>query len=448
MNAEIQYLKKKNFLEKIAILLNKHRTLVLLGSIGLPLLILLIYFGIQYAIQKQADTYLFEAQNAVNQTLNDISSRQNLIQKQSEYFKEKKRYEQLLSAQKVHYEKKKEEVEDLRSEAAKVINQKFKNGYLETFKPDENTQKTLDEVQSVYDFQNKLIKDWETLAKQRTDMETKLKEDSLKNNTIQSNTTYGRVKQKSNQKLQSIGQAAQSFRQEYDISKPFQKSQIGTVHYKEILNLLKLLENVQKKQGTFLTRNKDFREYYQLLEEQYYTEVTDQSVSSNTAYETESNPAFREWTETESYQDTETYYETESYSGTCDETTYKTTTTIVDGKAVTREVPVTKSVPCTKTREVQKTRPVTRTRTVTKDNGEPRTIEVPYTTFSFYYTLKTVKTSGKTQSKEFSGSIKLQGTSPSQPSYTYESKENIGYIVWKEKWNDEIQEGYLKPYLK
>lgn len=449
MNKEIEYLSRITFWEWLGYkIMYPPPKRFLLGGGAIIFLIFSIIIGIRLYNQYNAKKHIEAAQEAIQATLAAISEKNLLIEQHENYFIEKERYFQLLEAFNQKYLEKEAEIEDLKGEKAKVINQKFQEGYLETFQPDENTRNILYQIQSVYDFQNKLVKDWETLANQRTEMEAKLKEDSIKNNTVQRKTPYARVKQKSSQKLDKVEQTATIFQEAYDKGKPFQKSQIGTVNYQGIINLLQLLEKVQEKQGAFLTNDMDFKKYYELLEEQYYTEVTNQSVSSNMAYETEPNPAFREWTETESYQDTETYYETESYSGTCDETTYKTTTTIVDGKAVTRQVPVTKSVPCTQTRKVQKTRPVTRTRSVTKDNGEPRTIEVPYTTFSFYYTLKTVKTSGETSNKEFSRSIKLQGTSPSQPSYSYETKEQVGYIVWKEKWNDKIQEGYLKPYLK
>ena len=448
MNQEIYYLQEYNWEEKLGFFLINRGQLLLRWTLGVLVFGVTTFYLLQYINQKKAAHLIEQAYGTATLTINQIIDKQDFIKTQSYYYHEKARYQQSLDKQLQRYTERKNELPVLEKGKAKDIIQKFNNDYLEHFKPDETCQELLSEVQAIYDYQNQLIENWSQINHHRESVQTSWKTEIEKHDAIQQNSPYPRVQNTGKNKFNQLKIALMTFKETKDENTPFNKADIGKYNYTQITNLVNILEKITGKYDKYLTHLSDFNQYYDLLIEQYYSTVTNQSSSSNLAYESEPNPVFREWQETETYTDTETYYESESYSSTCTETSYKNTTTIINGKAVTRSVPVSRSVPCTKTRQVSKTRPVTRTRSVTRNNGEPRNVDVPYTTFTFYYSVELVDPSGKKHERRSSGNVKIQGTNPSTPGYNYGQNEQIGYVVWKEKWNDQEQNGFLKPYLK
>ena len=448
MNQEINYLKKYNWEEKLGFFLINRGLNVLGWVLGTLFFGVATFYVVQYFNQKKADHFIEEANGTVTQTINQIIDQQNFVNTQSYYFHEKAKYQQLLDNQYQLYTERKNELTILQTEKAKDIIQKFKEGLITRFKPDATCEGLMLEIQDIYNSQNQLVESWSQMNHHYEAAQKSWKSETEKQDKIQENTPYTRVQNTSKKKFTQLETSLSDFREIKNKNTPFNKSDIGKYNYSQITKLVKIMEKITRKYDQYLSDLGDFTQYYKLLIEQHYSTVKEHHSNPNLAYESEPNPAFREWQETETYTDTETYYESENYSSTCTETSYETTTTIMDGRAVTRRVPVSRSVPCTKTRRVSKTRPVTRTRSVTRNNGEPRYVDVPYTTFTFYYTVELIDPSGKKQESLSSGKVKIQGTNPSTPGYNFGQEEQIGYVVWKEKWNDQEQKGFLKPYLK
>ncbi|MDX2303355.1 MAG: hypothetical protein NW226_11175 [Microscillaceae bacterium] len=448
MNQEIRYLQEISWEEKLGFFLLQKGFKILFWVTGSVVLLLGLTFFVHLVKQNNASRLIDTAESTRTQTLNLLREKKDFLHERSSYFKEKDFYDRALDRQIHFYQALSADIEALQAEKSSDVIRKFKTGLLRKFQPNSKSQKLIQEIEQVFEAQNYLIENWTKLSAYREGLDSQWQNEEIKHQEIQDHSPYERVRQQGKKNFDRLDKSFGIFKNHYDQNQRFGRAEIGKYNFVQIQAFLKTLEDVKQKHADFVNFREALDRYYNLLQVQFYTKIIAQYTRSTLTYESEPNPAFREWTETETYSDTETYYESQSYSATCTETNYETRTTIVNGKAVTRSVPLSHSVPCTKTRQVSKTRPVTRTRSITKNNGEARYVDVPYTTFSFYYTRERVTPQGKTQSEQNSGSIKLKGSNPSEPDYTYKTDEQIGYVIWKEKWNDQEQKGLLNPHLK
>jgi hypothetical protein len=230
---------------------------------------------------------------------------------------------------------------------------------------------------------------------------------------IQSKGKTTAVKNKANQCFTAISNARTSFINGLNSLKSYTNADQGTCTLAE----LKDIKQEYQSQASLLA-NTDasidiFDRYWNELHEQYYTIVKNQYSTRDTDYVTEPNPQYREWTDTETYQDTETYTER----------VYVGSRIVNDQQEDIYET-------------VTKTRPVTRTRTVTKNNGQPQTISVPYDVYSFYFTVERHTLSGVTQTNVFTGK-KHEKYDTSISVWSYEASQSSGYVEWKQLWNDD-----------
>lgn len=160
--------------------------------------------------------------------------------------------------------------------------------------------------------------------------------------------------------------------------------------------------------------------YLTRLEEQWLTRVTNRRESSHQEkyFVTVDNPAYREWTEQESYEDEEC---TTTY------TTHSRSRANEDGTTDTEEV----EVPDTDCKSV------TKHRTVQKDNGEPETIEEPrYRTIPEYWVT--------TETHRFETRLVVtEGTVDLQELGLWRARQyQKGFQVWKPYGDDQEYNGF------
>jgi len=363
----------------------------------------------------------------INATLNNVSNR---LEKNVLLYKEINLYKETLNTTSKNYQELNEELNQITGD---FENKDIKK-VLYQFKADKDDKRVLfsdkltnieknvgsinTDTNDVINISTYLISQYETFVKYKNSVEGIVTSKYNKLSIIKEKGKTTSVKNKSNQYFTTIGNNKTIFIDGLGTLKPYIIKNQGTF----TLNELKDIKSKYVSKATLLSNTDSsisiFDKYWTELNEQYYTVVKNQYSDKSTDYVTENNPSYKEWQETESYQDTETYTER----------VYVGSRVVGDSKEDIYETQT-------------KTRPVTKTRTITKDNGQSRTISVPYDVYSHYYTLEKHTTSGVTKSKEYVGKKHAKYDS-SIRSWSYATDEAVGYVVWKQLWNDNA--GILK----
>ena len=449
---EINDLKSRTYIEWVLDWFKKSSKYVIIGSLSLVLIMFFMFTVIPWINYSWAKSKVDKAKKELVEFENHLKSSSKLLTENSKYYKEKDFYQQKLKEKYTFIPPKKLILDSLDKEKDyKKINTFFSSNLAKDFfKITPETKKLVDEILWVKNIQEELKNRW-VKHKNFYSKSTKVRSKKIKlnNKSILDNTNYNRVKIKSKSLYEYYFSSNKKLVKYYNSIDEFNEKSIGKYNKNQLDNIVsdsKKLESFEKLESKTYS---SFIEYYDLLIDQYYDEVIKNYVDYDVNYHTEDNPDYEEWTEQEPYMDTETYYETESYTDQCSETKTRYVTVIRNGKAVTESQSYTESVPCTKTRQVAKTRQVQKTRTIYKDNGEPETIEVPYTIYTFYYVVERTN-KGSSQSNNISKEFdEIRGDNPGEPPYSYPNEHKKGWIVWKEKWNDQITRGFnINPKLK
>ncbi|QHI73851.1 hypothetical protein [Aminipila terrae] len=371
-----------------------------------------------------AENYITQSEVRLDKINSAITQGSNRLEQNSKLYKEYKLYSDRLDEEKEEYENLTSELEDIKED---FDHKKIKK-VLYQFQSEEDgndtifSEKVAAMEKSVASFNKKtaevieidkyLISQYPKFNafKESLDERVKLRYDDL--NIIQSKGKNVAVKNNVNMYFTQINDQKKRFINGLEHVKEYTSASQGSLslnqlrHMKEkYLSQITLLKNVDSSIGTF-------DGYWGELHEQYYTVVKNHYSTRSTDYVTENNPKYKEWTETETYQDTETYTE-KVYVGS----------RIVDDKKEDIYEDVTKQ------------RPVTKTRTVTKNNGQPVTISVPYDVYTFYYTLEKHTPNGVTKTTKEVGD-KHEKYDTSITSWDYNQDEEIGYVEWKQLWDD------------
>ena len=298
------------------------------------------------------------------------------------------------------------------------------NKHSEDFKP------LKDEIQEVYDLNNTLIANEFNFNKLENSKGTIIDNREAQLEQVKIKGKNERVKDKTQRLFKDFTSKINSFSSEYASLEKFDKSIEGKYDVRELRQKLNIQNAVLLLYNNVNSSISSFDNYWDELNEQYYTIVTRNYYERDTEYITEPNPSYREWTETEEYQTTETRYRTETYT----ERVYVGSRIVGDTQEDIYET-------VTKTREVPYEVPVTKTRVVTKNNGQPKTIRVPYDVYKHYYTIEKHTPNGVTKENVYVGK-KHEKYDYSLRSWNYKKDEEVGYAVWKQLWND--NEGILK----
>ncbi|QOX65728.1 hypothetical protein FRZ06_21440 [Anoxybacterium hadale] len=385
--------------------------------------ILLIPRAILLNQTQIAEKYISESQSRIEKIDLSIDKISERLEKNAKLYKDFELYNIQLNQDKECSKKLITELnairEELKNEEINKVLEKFQIGNNEKILfPDEITklEKKVEslnaDIASVISIDTYLISQYSTFHKYKDSIGDCMKSrfDNLK--IIQSKGKNASVKNKANQYFIAISDNATRFTNGLDALNSYTIADQGTF----TLDELQAVKQNYLSQSTLLAATDSsidtFDEYWNSLQEQYYTIITDQYYTRSTDYVTEPNPQFRQWIETETYEDTETYTEREYVGsrivGDQQEDIYETVT---------------------------KTRPVTKTRKVTKDNGQAQMISVPYDVYSFYYTIEKYTPLGITNSNVFVGK-KHEKYDTSITVWDYQSTQAVGYTEWKQLWND------------
>lgn len=424
---DLQLLKRLNLLEKLGWIAKEKKKKVFIVFI----MILFVFFfisSVQSMISMNqantAENYITKSElrlDKVNSAINDISNR---LKNNSKLYKEYKLYSVELGEDKDSYKNLILELsvikKDLSDKEVKKVMYQFESeeggkniSFSDKITAIEKSVESLNtETAEIIKLDKYLIAKYPKFSvyKKTLDDRVKLRYDNL--NIIQSKGKNVTVKNKANLYFTKINDDKKSFINALTNLKEYTSAEQGTLTLDELrgekkkyLSQATLLKNVDSSIDSF-------DEYWNELHEQYYTIVKNHYSTKSTDYVTEDNPKYKEWTETETYEDTETYTEKE----------YVGSRIVNDEKEDIYE-------------DVTKERPVTRTRTITKDNGQPETISVSYDVYTFYYTVEKHTPYGVTETSEEVGE-KHEKYDTSLNSWSYDESEEIGYIEWKQLWND------------
>lgn len=297
-------------------------------------------------------------------------------------------------------------------------------------KHSENFKFLKNEIHEVYDIHNALIANEINFKNLENNKGTIIdtREGQLEQVKIKGKNK--RVKDKTQRLFKDLNDKVDVFSTKYASIEKFDNSIEGKYNIQELRQKLNTQNAVLSLYNNVYSSISSFDEYWKELNEQYYTIVVRHFHERETDYITEPNPNYREWTETEEYQTTETRYKTETYT----ERVYVGSRIVGDTKEDIYET-------VTETRQVPYEVPVTKTRLVTKNNGEPKTIRVPYDVYKHYYTIEKHTPNGVTKDNVYVGE-KHEKYDFSIKSWNYKKEEEVGYVVWKQLWND--NEGILR----
>lgn len=424
---DIQLLKRLTLWEKLGWLVKKRKKKVIKAIITILLVFFFISFIQSIVSANQvnvAENYITESEvrlNQVNSTINHLSKR---LKDNSKLYKEYDLYLDKLGKEKDDYESLTSELADIK----KDFDHKEIEKVMDQFQHDENEKNIIfsDKIaameKSVASFNEKtaevieldkyLISKYPKFSKFKESLDDRLKLRFDNLNIIQSKGKNARVKNNANMYFAQVNEQKKRFINGLDHVKEYTNDSHGSLSLTELRQMKEkyLLQNTLLKDVNSSISN--FDNYWSELHSQYYTIVKNQYSTKSTDYVTENNPKYKEWTETETYEDTETYTE-KVYVGS----------RIVDDQKEDIYEDVTKE------------RPVTKTRTVTKNNGQPVTISVPYDVYTFYYTVEMHSPNGVTEDSEKAGE-KHEKYDTSIKSWDYIESQEVGYTEWKQLWDD------------
>lgn len=444
---DIDRLKKLNFWEKLGfMMINNPKRMIAIGIAFVLVLASIISspYIIFYSKKHIAKGYLEKTDIQIQQIIAEHRETEEFLNTNKKLYKEYENYKQDL---KKHNDK----LKDLQDEFADY-NRKYETNQIEDVlkafsyykdksktrelfsdklnKHSENFKFLKNEIHEVYDIHNALIANEINFKNLENNKGTIIdtREGQLEQVKIKGKNK--RVKDKTQRLFKDLNDKVDVFSTKYASIEKFDNSIEGKYNIQELRQKLNTQNAVLSLYNNVYSSISSFDEYWKELNEQYYTIVVRHFHERETDYITEPNPNYREWTETEEYQTTETRYKTETYT----ERVYVGSRIVGDTKEDIYET-------VTETRQVPYEVPVTKTRLVTKNNGEPKTIRVPYDVYKHYYTIEKHTPNGVTKDNVYVGE-KHEKYDFSIKSWNYKKEEEVGYVVWKQLWND--NEGILR----
>lgn len=435
----IKRLKNKNILEKIGFLYKnnpKKAYGILFSLISIVVLISLtpwFYFLFQ---KNTAYAYIQNSYKSVNELVDNNNHVNDLLNKNKEIYKDWKYYLDLTKDFSNDNKQLENELEELNlmyeenniSNILYCFNKENSDNFtlkINTVKEKYNT--LINEVVYIKETSDYLIKSYVTLLDYKNNHHIPMEDLEDKFAKIKLNAKTKQVTDRSSKLLDTFKNKNNNLLGSISETNSFTKNDLGVFNYKELVEIHSTYRNLMSDYNSVLLSKSSFLSYWDELQVQYYTKVVKHYYTRHDDYVSERNPNYREWTETETYQDTETYTERE----------YVGSRIVGDQKEDIYET-------------VTKTRPVTKTMTVTKDNGQPRTISVRYDLYKHYYTLETTTQTGTNKENIYVGS-KHEKYDSFIRGWNYDSDQEINYVEWKQLWNDnsDIKKGTnIKPYIE
>lgn len=272
----------------------------------------------------------------------------------------------------------------------------------------------------------------EIITKEYTQNENKLK-------NILQNAKNERVKEKSNKFFSAYATSKDAFSVKYSSIPHYDMGDEGKYNLKELESIKTIFSKAAELYKTYQSSQSVFDTYWKELQTQYYSVVVKHYSNMSIDNVIENNPQFKEWTETETYSDYETRYRTESYT----ERVYVGSRVVGDSREDIYENQ-------TRTRQVPYQEMVTKSRQVIKNNGQPRQITVQYDLYSYYYCVEIHRPDGKELVDKEAGK-KHEKYDKDIRKWEYKKDEEIGYVIWKQKWNDDagkVTGNGIKAYLE
>lgn len=438
---EIESLKKKNILERIGdgYLKNPkaYITKLIVGFLALMLIILTptIVKNIKYSINNgKIKSYVQD----VEKYKSDIANVEKYLSTNEGYYKE---YDKYSTSIKQEYKDRDKLIKDVN--AVNYKSKKFKDEFavctknFDKEKADLKAIKSeLEEVVSITNEQTSLSSNILVVS----DKYNKELPDLNKVNTdILANGKNNRVKDKSKTFVSNYENSYKNISAKINDFTKITTNEKGKYTLTELRSIKQKNSYFADNYNGMLNQKSDYEKYYSLLLDQYFTIVTNNDYRRTSENVTESNPAFKEWTEQENYTDTETRYKTETENYT--ERVYKGSRVVGNTKEDIYE-----NETKTRTKQVPYQVQVQKTRTVTKDNGQPRTIQVPYEVRYYYKEVKKTTPQGTTTDKI---DLVKKHAKYDSLSYSFSGNDRVGYTEWKQKYNDEVLKGFnLNPHLE
>lgn len=438
---DLQELKRLSLLERLGLFYNKHQKVVFGVFIAFLIFVIgnrMLTITIARNEVVSAEDYITQAQKHMQTIHSNLEGLSDYLSDNAGHFKAYAAYKSQLSEKYKTYQNLEIRLDDfdkdLKKKNTENILYNFEDkGNRKVRFPDEISllEKDLEsfklEIEDIVKLDSYLITESSTLSDDQAAIVEKVNSRHEKLLIIQSKGKTKVVKNKAKAYFDQIDSNLLKFKNSMVTIKPYTIYDQGSL----TLDELKRLQQSYTSQRTLLDNIdgsiKNFDNYWNELQEQYYTVVIDQFVEKSIDYVEEANSEYSEWNETEYYESTE-YYTEEVYVGS----------RIVGDKQQDIYERVTKE------------RPVTKSRTVRKDNGKPKRISVPYDVYSYYYTVEKYTSLGSNEDNILAGS-KHEKYDNAIKKWQYSFNQAVGYIRWKVKWDDNegIVEGMnLNPKLE
>lgn len=423
----LERLKKKNHLERIGFFVKYNKfviisliIIVLIINLAISQIVGLAGSGSRILLKLQLD-HAREELNEMNDSLLQVYGE---FKSQSEWLKDRDKYKKTLDAiqgRSYQIETELNVVEkDLKAKNKEKISAYLKlsreeNGLKSSIIEDMNNSLSSlsNEIDEILIISQYLTEKSQGILAYESKAELALKERYQYLAIIDEKGKTPNVKKRLNEAFTGINDSLSEYKKTIKDVKLFNEESRGHYSLSELQNL-KIASEKTDELVAITDRAIDFFDrYLKELQDQYYTVVTEQYRMFDIDFIAEPNPQYKEWQEKETYQDQEWYTERE-YVGS----------RIVNN----RQEDIYE--------DVRKSRIVTKTRKVLKDNGLPRTITVAYDVYTYYCKADKYTPQGVTTESYYLGK-KHEKYDHDIKSWDYSPSERIGYIQWKQLWNDE-----------
>lgn len=441
---QIKRLKRLNLLEKLGFFVKeKPKRAIGIGITSVLILFLIAFSPSLIALAKQniASSYISQSEAQLLEIKSAIADEEAALDSNKSLYKDYDKYKKDISIFKSSYDDLNRELQKYKSfYKNKNINAilsdftKKKNSSKETF-PEIIKKLSVDiavssgDVQEVMSIDNGLKDSLTTFSAYVSEIESLVADKYAKLQIVNQKGKNQRVKEKASLLFNTINLNKGTYLSSFEQLPKYSKDAEGKYDLYGLKGLKQRYDATQSNIAQAQESVKKFDSYYSELNVQYYTVVTRHFIRTNIDYVMENNPEYREWQEQENYTEKETRYKDEQYTVT--ERQYKGSR-IVNG---TKE-DIYENVTLTKTRKVPYTVDVQKTRTVTKNNGKPRTIQVPYQVYEYYYVVDRHDNNGVSKNENYAGK-KHTKYDMFSTRWSYNSDQEVGYTVWKQLWNDD-----------
>lgn len=438
---DLERLKKKNLLERVGLFAKYNKTALI--SLIIIFVIIQVVASQLMSLSGTGDRISLKLQlNRTNEALNEMNVSLSQVygefEDQSEWLKDREKYKNTLDALQGRSEQISSELSVIERDLQAKDKDKIK-AYLSLSKREnglklgiiEEINKSLssvsEEMHEILQISQYLSTKSQSIVAYESKAEADLKERYQYLALVDEKGKTPSVKKRLNDAFTKINDCLADYKKTLKDVKVFDEESRDQYTLSE----LQSLKIATEKSDELITKTDQaidfFDRYLKELQEQYYTVVIGQYRLADLDFITEPNPKFKEWQEKETYQDQEWYTERE-YVGS----------RIVNNQQEDIY------------ENVKKSRIVTKTRKVLKDNGLPRTITVSYDVYSYYYKVDKYTPQGVTTESIRSGQ-KHEKYDRNIESWDYKPYESVGYVRWKQLWNDEqgmIVGTNVKPKLE